>query len=66
MSELKDSNGQIFTKSEDLEQICLDFYQTLYQYKPISEEALREVFKGFPGMILQGVSKLLCRNYTQQ
>ena len=65
MSELKDSNGQIFTTREDLERICLNFYQTLYQHKPISEDALKEVFEGFPGMTPQGVSEILMQDITE-
>lgn len=43
ISELRDNHGRCFTKREDLEQICLAFYQQLYGHKEISGKAMREV-----------------------
>lgn len=37
---LKDSHGKSFMKREDLEKIVFDFYQNLYRYKEVSEEAI--------------------------
>ena len=48
ISELRDNQGRCFTKIEDLEQICLIFYQQLYGHKEISEEAMREVLDNLP------------------
>lgn len=33
ISDFKDNQGRGFTKREDLEQICLDFYKNLYKHK---------------------------------
>lgn len=45
MTKLKDHQGQIFTKKNDLDQICHKFCKELYQHKDISEEALTKVFE---------------------
>ena len=36
--------------------ICHDFYQDLYKYKEISEEALHEVFEGFPIIVTHAMN----------
>ena len=48
ITELKDIDGRICTRRKDLDRICLDFYRKLYAFKEILEEALEEVFTGFP------------------
>lgn len=46
ISELRDNQGRSFTRKEDLEAICLDFYKKLYEHKEVSEEAINEVLDG--------------------
>lgn len=48
ISELKDNYGSRFTRKEDLEEICLDFYQKLYGYREIFGETMQEVLDGLP------------------
>lgn len=43
--ELQDNHGRSFTKREDLDSICLNFYKNFYQYKEVSEDALKEVLE---------------------
>ena len=64
--ELKDNHGRSFTKREDLDRICHDFYKKLYQHKEIMEGALLEVFKGFPDMITQAMCEPLMRDITEK
>jgi hypothetical protein len=45
--ELKDNYGRRFTRKEDLEGICLNFYQKLYSYEAILGAAMQEVLDGF-------------------
>ena len=44
--ELRDNQGMNFTKKEDLEAICLDFYKNLYKHREILEGAINEVLEG--------------------
>ena len=66
ISELEDTHGRSFTKREDLERICLDFYKQLYQHKEITEETLTEVFEGFPDMITEAMYGPLRRDITEK
>ena len=43
ISELRDKFGRSFTKREQLEQICLDFYKNLYQHKNVSKNDIRKI-----------------------
>lgn len=47
MTELKDQHGQIFTKREDLDRRCHNFYIELYRHKDIIEDDLRGLFDKF-------------------
>lgn len=42
-----DRYDRVFTRMEDLEKITNDFYEDLYAYKNISEDALAKVMKWF-------------------
>ena len=66
MTELKDNHRRIFTRQEDLQNMCYEYYKKLYQHKEISEEAMDEVFKDFLGMILQATSETLMRDITER
>ena len=61
ISEIKDRRGRIFTKREDLEGICHNFYQDLYAHKEITEEAMAKALEGFsttfPPAIIEAISK---------
>ena len=48
ISSLKNKYGHILTTRKNLDSICHNIYQDLYKYRAISEEALVEVFEGFP------------------
>ena len=50
ISELRDEHGRCFTRKEDLDKICLDFYSNLYKHKEILEEAF-EVVAEFEAII---------------
>ena len=65
ISELKDKHGRIFTKSEELGQICLDFYQDLYQHKGVSEEAIREILEGLPRTFTEDMNTSLSKEITE-
>ena len=56
ISELRDNHGWCFTKREDLEQICLAFYQQLYRYKTNSREAMREVLDDHPAIFTDNMN----------
>lgn len=59
ITELQNPHGRIFTKREDLELICHNFYAQLYKSKPISEEAMREVFEGFTPFSIDAMNETL-------
>ena len=66
ITELKDNDGQICTKREDLDRICFDFYLKLYAYKEISEEALEEVFTNFPITINDTMNVAITKEITER
>lgn len=66
ISELRDNQGKSFTKKEDLEKICLDFYQNLYKYKEISEGAMNEVLEGLPATFTCDMNETLSKDITEK
>ena len=66
ISELKDNQGRIFTTCKNMEQICVDFYQTLYKYKEISEEALEEVLRDIYITFIPSMNELLSKEITDE
>ena len=66
MTEFKDNHGRIFTRQEDLENICYKFYNKLYQHKEVSWEAIDDVFEDFPGMISHATGEALTRDITER
>ena len=65
ISELKDKYGRIFTKSEELGQICLDFYQDLYQHKGDSEEAIKKILEDLPRTFTVDMNTSLSEEITE-
>ena len=65
ISELKDKHGRIFTKSEEIGQICLEFYQDLYQHKGVSEEAIREILEDLPRTFTEYMNTSLSKEITE-
>lgn len=66
MSELKDQQGHIFTKREDLDWICHNFYEELYRHKDIFKDALRQVFADFLVTFTKAMNIALTKEITQQ
>ena len=66
ISALKDKHGRIFTTREDLDSICHDFYEDLYKYWAISEEALVEVFEGFPVTFTDDMNVSITKRITER
>lgn len=66
MSKLKDQQGHIFTKREDLDRIWHNFYKELYRHKNISKDSLREVFEDFPVILTKAMNIALTKEITQQ
>lgn len=66
ITELKDMHGRIFTKREDIDTICHDFYALLYKHKPIREEAMREVFEGFTSTFTKAMNATLMEEMTEK
>lgn len=66
ITELKDIYGSIFTRREDLDRICYDFYQKLYVHKEISEETIKEVFIGFPVTFINEMNVSITRAITEE
>ena len=66
ISELRDNQGRSFTKNEDLEEICLDFYKNLYKHKGILEGALNEVFEGLPATFTCKMNDALAKDITER
>ena len=66
ISELKDNNGRIFTRREDLEKISLDFYKNLYQHKEVAEPVLREVLDDLLVTFMASMNEALSREITEE
>ena len=66
ITELKDKHGRSFTKKEDLDRICQDFYQDLYRYRDIEEEALQEVMEGVPATFTPAMNEMLGKEILEQ
>ena len=66
ISELKAKHGRSFTRKEDLGEICLNFYQTLYKYKAISSEGMREVLEDLPPTFTIDMNMLLVKAITEK
>ena len=64
--ELKDRQGKNFIKINDLERICLDFYNDLYNHKEIIDEALIKVMKGLPALFTAAMNKALDQEITKK
>ena len=64
ISELKDNNGRVFTKREDLAKICLDFYSDLYKLKGVSEPAIQEILEDFPVTFTDAMNETLEQEIT--
>lgn len=64
--ELRDKHGRIFTKKEDLEQICFAFYQQLYGHKEIVGEAMREVLEDLPSIFTDDMNVPLAKPITNK
>ena len=69
ISSLKNKYGYILTTRKNLDSICHNIYQDLYKYRAISEEALVEVFEGFPvtftdDMIVSIIKRITEMNLT--
>lgn len=46
--------------------ICHDFYKELYRHNDISNEALREVFEGFPITFMNAMNATLARDIIEK
>ena len=66
ITELKDKHGRSFTKMEDLDSICQDFYQDLYRHKDIEEEALLEVIEGVPAIFTPAMNEVLVKEVSER
>ena len=66
IAELKDRQGRSFTKREDLERICLDFYKDLYIHKEIIEEALTEITEGLPALFTEAMNEALDQEIMEE
>jgi hypothetical protein len=66
ISELNDNQGRIFTTRRDMEQICVNFYQTLYKHKEISEEALEEVLRDLPITFIPSINEVFAKEITEE
>ena len=66
ITELKDMQGKSFTKREDIERICYDFYKELYTHRDISEVALGEALEGFPTTFTDDINKSLAKDITEE
>ena len=66
IAELRDNQGRCFTRKEDLQVICLDFYQNLYRHKDISREAMREILEGMPTTFTCDMNTQLSRPLTDK
>ena len=64
ISELKDNNGRLFTKREDLAKICLDFYSNLYKLKGVSEPAIQEILEDLPVTFTDAMNETLEQEIT--
>ena len=66
LSELRDKHGRCFTRKEDLDRICYDFYKDLYAHKVVSEGALEEVFEGFQAPFTGAMNDSLTKEITER
>ena len=66
ITELKDKQGQSFTRKEDLENICYDFYRDLYKHKDICESTLNEVMEGFLATFTNNMNDSLAKDITEK
>ena len=66
LSELMDKHGRRFTKRDDLDTICYDFYKNLYGHKEVSEEAIMEVFTGFRVSFSEEMNASLTKEITER
>ena len=64
ISSLKDKHGRTFTNRVDFDSICHDFHEDLYKYREVSEEALKEVFEGFPVIFTDVMNVTLTQDIT--
>lgn len=62
ISELKNMQGQSFTRQEDLGKICLDFYKDLYKFKEVSNLVISEVFEGFTTTFTKAMNECFSRD----
>lgn len=66
ISKLRDNYGRSFTKKEDLEKICLDFYKDLYKYKEILERTLNKILEDLPAIFTYDMNGLLSRDVMEK
>ena len=66
ITKFKDKHGWSFTKNEDLDRICLDFYQDLYRHRVIEEEALLEVMEGVPATFTPAMNEVLGKEILER
>ena len=63
---LKNKHGRIFTTRKNLNNICHYFYEDLYKYRAISEEALVEVFEGLPTTFMDDMNVSITKRITEK
>ena len=61
-----DKHGRYFTRKEDLDTICYDFYKNLYEYKEVSEETLMDVFERFQATFREEMNASLTKEITEK
>ena len=66
LSELKDKHGRRFTRREDLDTICYNFYKNLYGHKEVSEEAIMEVFSSFRASFSEEMNASLTKEISER
>ena len=66
IAELKNRHGWSFTKIEDLDRICQDFYKDLYGHKDIEEEAFLTVMGKIPATFTTAMNKSLAKEVSKR
>ena len=66
ISELKDRHGRSFTKSEDFDRICQDFYKDLHKHNGIKEEAFLSVMEGVPATFTTAMNESLAKEVSEK
>lgn len=62
---MRDNQGRCFTKNEELEKICLNFFLN-YQHKEVSGYALREVLGDLPITFIASMNEALSWKITEK